>query len=417
MKVASQKHMMEGTIKLRLAVMMFLQYMVMGAVWPILSLYLKQYLGFTGTQTGIVLAMSSVAAFVSPVVGACVADRLVSAERLLSLCHFAAALLMAAISQQTQFPMLVILYLAYALAMGPTVPLTNAITFHHHPDGHRNFGHTRVWGTISWVLVAWGFGFLWLGKTGGSAIANRLPDALQLSALASLALSLYGLTLPKAGKRIEGPVRLVPVESLRIFIKPEVLFIALVSLLIGIVDRYYYFGAAIFLRHRGFSEAAIMPTMSAGQITEIIGMFTLAWVMIRIGIKRTLLLGILAEIGRFSAFSWGHSKVVLIAGNACHGLAYSFYFTAIYITLDSFSTRQSRTGLHQLFAIVTSGVGSLSANLLGGWCMDTFVSGDQNTNFTLFWLVPATLSVFCFVLITAFFKAGPVAGAGTNEPD
>jgi MFS family permease len=385
--------------------MMFLQYVVMGAIWPIISLYLKQVLGFSGAQAGTILAMSAIAAFVSPMVGACVADRLISAERLLSLCHVSAALCMGLLSMQTRFGAVLTLYLAYTISMGPTVPLTNAITFHHAPDGQRKFGNTRVWGTIAWVVVAWGFGYLWLGQSAGdTAHISRLPDALKLSAMASVALSLYGLTLPNAGKRIQGKISLVPMESIRVLLKPQVLLIAGVSLFIGIIDRYYYFGTALFLKHRGFSEASIMPIMSLGQIAVIVAMFMLARLLTGLGTKRTLLLGLLAEIGRFSAFAFGTSTFSILVGNACHGLAYTFYFTAVYITIDAFCTKESRTGLHLLFTIITSGFGALSANLMGGYCLDRFVNAPAIADYRTFWAVPLVMAVVSFGILAVFLK-------------
>jgi len=392
-------------IKTRLAIMMFLQYVVMGTIWPIISLYLKQVLGFSGAQAGTIMAMSALAAFVAPTVGACVADRWISAERLLSLCHFSAAVCMGLISLQTRFGAVLVLYLAYTLSMGPTVPLTNAITFHHAPDGQKKFGNTRVWGTIGWVVVAWGFGYLWLGKaTGDTANASRLPDALKLSAMASVALGMYGLTLPKAGKRIQGKIRLIPMESIRVLMKPQVLLISGVSLIIGIIDRYYYFGTALFLKHLGYSEATIMPMMSLGQIAEIVAMCILARMLTRLGTKRTLLLGLLAEIGRFAAFAFGTSTVTVLVGNACHGLAYTFYFTAVYITIDAFCNKESRTGLHQLFTIITSGFGALSANLLGGYCLDWFVYAPTIADYRTFWLVPLIMAVLSFGVLAVFLK-------------
>ncbi|MCF7972810.1 MAG: MFS transporter [Phycisphaerae bacterium] len=396
---------MHKAIKTRLGIMMFLQYVVMGTIWPIISLYLRQVLGFSGTQTGTVLAMSAVAAFVAPVVGACVADRWISAERLLSLCHFLAAMAMGLISVQTRFSAVLALYLVYTLSMGPTVPLTNAITFHHAPGGHRKFGNTRVWGTVAWVVVAWTFGYLWLGKTTDSAAhVSRLPDALKLSAMASLALGLYALTLPRAGQRLQGRIGLIPRESIAVLIRPQVLLIAGISLIVGIIDRYYYFGTALFLKHRGISEALIMPLMSLGQIAEIFAMCVLSRLLTHLGTKRTLLLGLLAEIGRFSAFAFGTSTASVLVGNACHGLAYTFFFTAVYITIDSFCDKASRTGLHQLFTIITSGFGALSANLLAGYCLDRFVSASASVDYRSFWLVPLIMAALSFVVLALFLR-------------
>lgn len=388
--------------------MMFLQYVVMGAIWPIISLYLRQVLGFSGLQTGQILAMSAVAAFVAPAVGACVADRWISAERLLSICHFAAAICMCLITTQTSFGAVLGLYLAYTIFVGPTTPLTNAITFHHSPGGQGKFGSTRVWGTVAWVAVAWGFGYLWLGKTAGDvAHMSRLPDALKLSAIASMALGLYALTLPRVVRCVRGKINLIPVASIRVLIQPQVLLIAAVSLLVGIIDRYYYFGTAMFLRHRGYHESAIMPMMSLGQVAEIFAMCLLARVLSRLGTRRTLLLGLTAEICRFAAFAFGDSTIALAVGNMCHGIAYTFYFTAVYITIDTFCSVESRSGLHQLFTIITSGFGALSANLLGGRCLDLFVNDPAVADYRTFWLVPLAMAMLSFGIVAVFFKDKP----------
>lgn len=391
-------------MKIRLAMMMFIQYVVMGATWPIMSLYLKDHLHFSGTQAGIVLAMSAVAAFVGPVVGACVADRLISAERLLSVCHFGAAALMLLIGRQTEFTPMVLLYLAYNLAMGPTIPLTNAIVFHNHPGGNRGFGTIRVWGTLGWIAVAWGFGYLWLRGSNTGAVASRLPDALTLSAFTSLVLALYGLTLPLPPQRQQGPRQLLPMDSLRILARPQILLVGGVSFLIGIVDRYYYFGMGPFLRHTGFSDAEIMPVMSLGQVTEVLAMFGLAVLLKGLGFKRVLLLGILAEVCRFAVFAYGHPKALLIAAIPCHGLAYTLYFTAVYIYIDDHTDSGSRAGLHQLFSIINAGIGSLTANLLGGFCLDRLVTQNTHHGFRSYWLVPAAIACVSWVCIALLFQ-------------
>jgi nucleoside transporter len=397
--------------------MMFLQYFTTGATWPIMSLYLKDHLHFSGSQAGLILAMSCVAAVLSPWVGACVADRIVSAERLLALCHFVAAGLMFLLSGQSDFRSVLLLYLAYTLMTGPTVALTNAITFHNAPGGNRSFGTIRLWGTLGWITVAWAFGFLWLRSGGTGVVQDRLPDALTLSAISSVVLGLYALTFPDPGRRVQGPIRIIPHESIAVFVRPQILWIAVASLVIGVVDRYYYFGMAPYLRSRGFSDASIMPSMSVGQMIEAPAMAMLGWMLVRPGIKTTLILGIAAEIWRFLAFAWGSSTLMVFSGICCHGLAYAFFFTATYTYIDGHCDKTSRTGLHQLFSIVTTGLGSLAANLLAGACMDLFVPTSGTAQYGLFWLVPAALSVSCLVLVVLSFKDPAKASAEEAPPE
>jgi len=403
----------------RLSWMMFLQYFVMGSTLPILSLYFKDCLHFTGGQIGIIMSMSSIAALVAPLVGAFIADRVIDARSLLGICHLAAATVMGFLAFQSSFASVVLFYLIYVLVMGPTIPLTNAIVFHHFKNAGQNFGNIRVFGTLGWIAVSIGFGYLWLGGgIGGYAAADRLPDALKLSAISSAILGSYAFTLPCGVRKKSDPVHIVPVESARVLLKPQVLFLAVVSLVIGIVDRYYYFGAGPFLRHFGFTDGAIMPAMSLGQIVEVVAMGSLAFILRRLGIKLTLILGVLAEVWRFVALSMGTTKLVILSGIACHGIAYALFFTTVYITIDSHTDEKSRTGLHQLFSIITSGVGSVSASLLAGFCLDTFVidAPQGSADYQMFWMIPATASALILFALVVFFRGARHAGRKEN-PD
>ena len=396
---------MHKFIKTRLCSMMFMQYFVMGSTIPIMSLYLKDTLDFSGTQIGIVLAMSSIVAFVSPAIGAMVADRLISAERFLTLCHLISAGAMTLLIFQQQFLFVAVTYLAYALARGPTVALTNAITFHHHQDDGHRFGNIRVWGTIGWIVVALAFGYVWLHNCGRGPVSGRLPDALKLSAMSSVVLALYALSLPRACPlKRDAPVRIIPRESLAVFVQPKILLVALLSLLVAVVDHYYYFGMAPFMRHIGFSDAAIMPIMSIGQGAEVVTMALLGWILSRIGYKAVLALGIVAEIWRFVALALGGPWSLLVSGICCHGMSYALFFTTLYIYIDSYCDKASRTGLHQLFSIITWGGGSLCGYLMAGRTLDLFVTQADVPDYRAYWFVPTGISVLALVLVALAFR-------------
>ena len=259
---------------------MFLQFFVLGATIPILSLYLREYLHFTGFQIGAVLAMSAVAAFVYPIIGALVADRLISARRLYGLCHLAGALLMVMLSVQDRFLPFLLLYLAYMLICGPTSALANVVTFHYLLGERLRFGSIRLWGTLGWIAVAWLFGG-WLAGGDGSG-GSRLPDAFKLSALASTLLGLYAFSLPAIARRPSGPVGFIPKEALQVMRRGEVLLLSGLAFTVSFLDRFYYFGTAPFLRQLGFSETAILPAMSLGQMTEVFAMGFLGFLIARV---------------------------------------------------------------------------------------------------------------------------------------
>ena len=68
---------MDSSVRRRLSVMMFLQYMVWGAWSPVLSAYLER-IGFSGTQRGWVYAMLPLGCMIAPFIGGQLADRYVA---------------------------------------------------------------------------------------------------------------------------------------------------------------------------------------------------------------------------------------------------------------------------------------------------------------------------------------------------
>ncbi|MBW1696995.1 MAG: MFS transporter [Deltaproteobacteria bacterium] len=389
--------------KLRLSVMIFLQYFTLGATVPIFSLYLTRNLLFSGTQAGTIFSMSAVAAFVSPFVGAFIADRLISATRLYALCHLIAGVLMALLSLQRQFELFLFIYLIYMLSFVPTHALSNAIAFHHLPDSQHSFGGIRMWGTIGWIAVAWVFGFFWL-QTEDAAVAGRLADALRLSAISSVLLGLYALTLPVQRIESNRPRRIIPVESFRVMISRNVLVLSFISFLISFINRFYYFGTGPFLRQIGFRESVIMPAMSLGQVPEVFAMALLGLLLKHYGLKRVIAMGIFMELLRFSSFAIGQPKLLVLAGICFHGLAFTFFFTTALICLDGYCNESSRAGAHQLFAIITSGFASFCGSLVSGKIMDVFTITENGiVDFRAFWVVPAGLSLFALVILVLFF--------------
>jgi len=53
---------------------------------------------------------------------------------------------------------------------------------------------------------------------------------------------------------------------------------------------------------------------------------------------------------------------------------------------------------------VTTGLGSLCANLLAGACMDFFVGPNGSVRYKAFWMVPAIISALALLVIVLGFK-------------
>lgn len=402
--------------------MMLLFYLAAGSQMPIISLYLTKSLGFSGAQAGLVLSMSALSALVAPLVGAFVADRLVSSERLLAYAQFLSGILLFILTTQEDFLPVLTLYLFYQMVFQPGVAVTNAVVFHHSPDGKRQFGGIRKWGTIGWILAGWFFSLFWLRIAGGD-----ISDALYFSSFTSIALGLYSLSLPAGPKDAPRRSRLFPAEALRVFRTPAIIGVVIAGFFVQMVDKYYYFGTGPFLRDIGFADELIMPIMTFGQITEVLFLALLGGILARVGFRKALMLGALMEVGRFTFFSLVGWKYFAVLGILFHGPAFALFFTTAFIFIDTYTDKESRAGVQQIFNVISVGAGNFAGSILAGFAYDVSGAGTVGeaagtaagaaAGYTSFWLMPLVVSAVVTLGIAAVGLFGNRFGNGSgNRP-
>ena len=388
----------------RLSIMMFLQYISYGAILPIVTNYMRHNLHFTGFQVGVVSAAMAISAFASPFVGSFLVDRFISAERMYFICHAIAAVIMLFLRHVESFPAFFILFVVYYAAYGPSMPLSNAIAFHHLPRERDKFGFVRVWGSIGWIFIGLAFSQLWLIDISTKEyIPERLPDCFTVASITSVIMALYSLTMPKRFSEPKKDKSIIPVSAFKVFADYKIALIGIAFFMISAASKYYYVGASIYLEDWGIAKANIMPIMSIGQIPEIFAMVLLGLLVKRFGFKTVFLLGLAAEIWRCTSLLLGSNIIVIVTGLFCHGLSYGLFITPIYIFLDKKCDSESRSGVHQLFSILNGGCAGLVGNFLGGQCLDWFATGSE-VNYKLYWAVPLAISATCFIMLAVAFK-------------
>lgn len=395
-------------MKTRLSIMMFLQYMVPAFVLPIFSHYLKNHLAIDPFRVGVIMGTTGISAMVMPFFVAHVADRVISAERLLGLFHLAAGLLMLTISRQTDFAPILVLYFLYGLMLMPTFALTNAVAFHHVTDAKRDFGGIRMWGPVSWVVGAWAFSLLWLGGASpSSASSGKLGDALTVCAGFSLLLAVYALTLPRSGVKKESVPAILSGQTFRLFLRPSLLLLCGAALINSMVHQFYYWGMAPFLHQVGVSDTYIMPVFTLGQMGEIVALGLLGFFVHRFGVKKLLVIGVLAQVFRSVVFAIGWKPLVFPV-IPVHGICYAFFFIVAYIYVETHSTPETRSGAQQLFNIIIMGMGDLGGKLIAGATAALFSStspaGETLIDFQRFWLVSAAAALVVALALLLFFR-------------
>jgi nucleoside transporter len=395
--------MMSITVRLKLSVLMFLQYFVWGAWSVTLGTWLGQTLGFSGEQIGLVAGTTALAAMISPFFVGMVADRFLATERILAALHVAGGLILLVASTQTAFGPFYTVLLAYALCYMPTLALSNSISFRQMTDPGREFPSIRVLGTIGWIVAG-----LFIGTLGFEATA--VPT--RIAAGGSIVLGLFCLALPHTPPQGTSRATLRDVlglDALRLLRERSFAVFVLGSFLVCIPLQFYYAFANPFLNEIGVTNAA--GKMTLGQMSEIGFMLIMPWFFKRLGVKYMLLVGMAAWTLRYLLFSFGVADGeadvrvwLLYGGILLHGICYDFFFVTGQIYVDRRAPGDLRAAAQGLIAFVTLGVGMF----IGSWASGRVVDAYSLTGghaWDRIWLVPAAGAAAVLVLFALLFRS------------
>ena len=398
---------MQRNVRWALCVMMFLQYMIWGAWYPDFSVYMEKTLGFSGIQSGVIYSLLNFGCMLAPFIAGQLADRYFAAQKLIAVLHLLGAVALFLAAKATAFSNLVLLMGLWAALYGPTLALTNSITFQHMPEAEEKFGLVRVWGTLGWIAVGWTLS----GIVRKFGLFNGLggADSLWLAGGLSVLLGLFAFALPHTPPAKKGTNPWAFLEAVKLMREPQVAVFIVISFVVSTELAFYYLLTGPFLAAIGVTQSQIPFWMSIAQMAEIGTMLALPWMLRHWGVRKTMLVGILSWPIRYAVFAlyFGLPQGIVLAALTLHGLCYVCFFVVSFIYINQVATDDIRASAQGLITFVTLGLGMWLGNYFAGWVRDIFtttVNGTSTVNWFYVFLLPLVITVLCAIVFLFTFK-------------
>ena len=386
-----------------LFIMMVLEIAIWGA-WQVKIFPYIAKLSFEGWQISLAGSMFGIASVVGIFFSNQFADRNFAAEKFLAFSHLVggAALLCTAFCQS--FWPFFICFLIYGLLYVPTISVTNSLAFANLKNPSKEFGPVRMGGTIGWILVSLPYFFLFSKE----ATIDEMKWIFIVGAIISFVLAGFSLTLPHTPPRKAESEEnsLAWLKAFKMLSVPYVFLLFVVTLIDSVIHNGYFVLVDGFLSSAvKFDDNVTQAITTLGQVAEIITMIFLGRVLVKLGWKWTMIVGILGHAARFGTFVYFGTeefKTLIIVVQLLHGICYAFFFATLYIFVDEVFPKDIRTSAQGMFNLLILGVGLVIASFWFVAVKESYTI-DGVTDYGKVFMVPTALAIGAMILLL-FFK-------------
>lgn len=411
-------------IKLRLIVMNFLQFAVWGAYLTSMGAYLLTI--NQGSDIALYYTMQGIVSLFMPAVLGIIADRYIPAQRLLGLSHLIAAIFMGVAGYYCQQAGIEarfgILFPLYALSVAfymPTIGLSNSVAYtaleKSGLDTVKAFPPIRIFGTIGFIISMWIVDLLGFQHT---------FHQFYICAAWGLLMAFYSQTLPdcpvsKGAADKKMFVDILGLKAFTLFRQKKMAIFFIFSMLLGVslqitngfANPYMQSFSSIEAYQQTFGVQHANLLISLSQISETCCILLIPFFLSRYGIKKVMLIAMIAWALRFGLFGLGDpgSGVwMFILSMIVYGVAFDFFNVSGSLYVDKETDISIRSSAQGLFMIMTNGIGASLGTLGAQAVVNTFVDFNstqpQIDGWRTSWMIFAAYAAIIAIAFAFIFK-------------
>ena len=381
-----------------------MQYMLSAVWWVPLAAYLSHTLKLEVYQVSLVLSAMAIGAMASSFIGA-IADRYFAAEKVLAVLNLLTGVFLLFAAQQTTFPPLMFFVVMALLCHMPTQSLTSTIAMSHTPS--EQFPHIRMFGSVGWVASGI-FSIVAIHVMGLPAFDDtNLP--MYCGAGVCFVAAILNLKLPHTPPVVDKTAK-ISVMDITGFSAFSLLkdknyrnFMILTFLSIIPFTLYHVYGSMILADEQ---VRNITVTMNFGQLAEMFFLVITTTILVKTGIKKTLIFGILALLVRYICFYFGAETDMqwfYYIGIVVHGLIFGLFYVGGQVYTDNVAPREMKAQAQGLLFFLVWGVGFLIGTLWNGWLIGLF-RVDGKCDWPVLFIISSICTFIILILFVFAFK-------------
>jgi MFS transporter, PPP family, 3-phenylpropionic acid transporter len=354
----------------------FFYFASLGIFYPYFTLYLRENAGLTGTQVGLVLAISPLIGMIAQPLWGQVADRTGARTRLLAFLTLGTALGYLGLGRAEVFLEIVLATSALALVGTAVFPMMTSVSLAILRDAGRHaFGRVRAWGTIGYFLLIivfpWTLG--WHPADGITPVHAETVSQPGLGIMFSLTAALVAIAaivaffMPRKGAVAVRAERHDWHELLqnRAFLR---------FLGFSLVAHFLMHGPMwlfpIFIRSRGGDLDTIRNMWILMLLVEVPLMFLTGSGLKRLGARGLLTIGVTVGGLRWLLSASVADPMIFFAVQALHGVTVVGLNVGSPLYLDLVAPEKLRSTAQGILSMIGSGLAGILSNLTSGWLVD-----------------------------------------------
>lgn len=411
-------------LKIRLIVMNFLVFAVWGAYLTSMGSYLAS-VGM-GTNIGWFYSVQGIVSLFMPALIGIIADRWIPAQKMLSICHFVAAFFMALAGymglkygDNVTFGQLFPFYTISVAFFMPTIALDNSVSYSALTsagyDTVKAFPPIRVFGTIGFICSMWIVDLL-----------GFQHDYRQFFVCAAwgLVLGIYALTLPNCpvNRNVEKKsfVDTFGLRAFALFKEKKMCLFFIFSMLLGvslqITNGYANAFISAFASVKEYADTFAVQhaniLISLSQISETLCILLIPFCLRRFGIKKVMLIAMLAWVFRFGFFGVGNpggGVWLFVLSMIVYGVAFDFFNISGSLFVDQETNPDIRSSAQGVFMMMTNGFGATIGTLAAQGVVNKLVysipePAAQIPAWSTTWYIFAGYALVVAILFAIFFR-------------